>query len=119
MAQKKSTTMATKPVQIKMAEKVHELLKRRARDMGMTLGELIQNMLSSFEQRIEEHKVQQGVDTNFGDDQLNAKLFKALLLKDARKLNEQDVALKIEKYIKQYQEALSRPEFTALNDDDE
>lgn len=113
----KKSTENTKSYQIKMDENVHGLLKRRAKGMGMTLGELIQNMLSTLERRVERFKISKGVDTSIINEELDAKLIKLLLLKDYGELNDEDVDFKFDKIKDKYQANPYTPDFTISNED--
>jgi len=107
----------TKSYQIKMDENVHSLLKRRAKASGMTIGEFIQNMLSTLERRAEVFKTSKGFDTSIINDELDAKLIKLLLLKDYGELTDQDVDLKFDKFKDRYQASSYKPDFTISDED--
>lgn len=114
-AKDKSTT---KPYQIKMDGQVHGLLKRRAKDMGMTIGEFIQNMLSSFEHRLLKLKAENGLQNTLATDELDARLMKLLFLKDAGRLAGGDLPFKIEKIKNEFEGRYNyRPDLTINNDE--
>lgn len=113
----KKSPKDTKSYQIKMDENVHSLLKRRAKALGMTLGEFIQNMLSTLEPRAELFKISKGLDTNIINDELDARLIKLLLLRDYGQLTDRDVALKFDKFKDRYQASSYRPDFTISDED--
>ena len=113
----KKAESATKPFQIKMDERVHALMKRRAKDMGMTIGDFIQNMLSSFEHRLSQLKERNDLENVFGADELDARLLKLLFLIDAGRLADGDLPFKIEKIKNEFEGGdFYRPELT-INDE--
>ena len=113
----KQSKTKTKSYQIKMDEDVHGLLKKRAKDLQMTIGEFIQNMLGAFENRLSDLKAEYGFDAQTTNNELDAKLFKVLLLVDAKILPEEDIPGKIESIKGSFQSPRYRPEIT-INDDD-
>jgi len=119
MAKDKGRTKNTRAFQITMDEKVHGLLKRRARILNMNIGGLIQNMFTSLEHRLEVYKEQRGADINIVNDELDARLMNVLLKRDAGLLNDDDVGLKFEKFIEQYQTTKYKTEFIDVDEEAE
>lgn len=114
MATKSEST--TKPYQIKMDERVHALLKRRAKDMGMTIGDFIQNMMSAFEHRLLKLKEENDLHNTSTADELDAKLMKLLFFQDAGRLTDGDLAYKIEKIKTEFEGRDNyRPDLTIKN----
>ena len=54
--------MAVKPFQVKMDEQAHKRLKSRAAQFGITIGDMIGNLLASFEFRV--RKVYDQIETD-------------------------------------------------------
>ena len=119
MAQDKGKTKNTKGFQITMDEKVHGLLKRRARVLNMNIGGLIQNLFTSLEHRLEKYKEQRGGDINVVNDELDARLMNVLLKGDAGILTDNDVKFKFDKLIKQYQTTKYRTQFIDVDEEEE
>jgi type II secretory pathway component PulL len=83
--------MPVKPYQIKMESQAHERLKKRAKQLGITIGEMIQNLLASFELRIKNaHKTLEKNDridvSDMDSVEVDTALMKLLLTKDQRDL---------------------------------
>jgi len=85
--------MSVKPYQVKMEAQAHERLKKRAKQAGITIGEMIQNLLASFELRMKKaHKTleaQKKIDVSSLDSvEVDTALMKILLTKDYRDLTD-------------------------------
>ena len=87
--------MSVKPYQVKMEPQAHERLKKRAKQLGITIGEMIENLLSSFELRMKKaHKTLEGnesIDVSGLDSaEVDTSLIKILLTKDCRDLTDKE-----------------------------
>ena len=85
--------MPIKPYQVKMEPKAHGMLKKRAKQLGITIGEMIENLLASFELRMKKaHKTleaQKKIDVSSLDSvEVDTALMKILLTKDYRDLTD-------------------------------
>ncbi len=87
--------MSVKPYQVKMEPQAHERLKKRAKQLGITIGEMIENLLASFELRMKKaHKTLEGnerIDVSGLDSaEVDTALIKILLAKDYRDLTDKE-----------------------------
>ena len=85
--------MPVKPYQVKMETQAHERLKKRAKQVGITIGEMIENLLASFELRMKKaHKTleaQKKIDVSSLDSvEVDTALMKILLTKDYKDLTD-------------------------------
>jgi hypothetical protein len=76
-------------------------------------------MFTSLEHRLEVYKEQRGADINIVNDELDARLMNVLLKRDAGLLNDDDVGLKFEKFIEQYQTTKYKTEFIDVDEEAE
>jgi len=79
--------MAVRPYQVKMEPQAHERLKKRAKQLGITIGEMIENLLASFELRMKKaHKTLEANDqidvSSLDSVEVDTALMKILLTKD-------------------------------------
>ena len=95
--------MSTKSFQIKMAPEAHKRLKERAAQLGITIGDMIQNLLATFElrvqrarKRIEENKE---IDSIYKTSSLDAELMELIFTKDRDELTDAQFAKGIKKLV--------------------
>lgn len=87
--------MSVKPYQVIMEPKAHGRLKKRAKQLNITIGEMIENLLASFELRMK-----RAYDRIEANDSINISgldgaevdytLMKLLLTKDKRDLTDKE-----------------------------
>ena len=87
--------MPVKPFQIKMESQAHERLKKRAKQIGVTIGQMIENLLASFELRMKNaHKTLEANDridvSDMDSVEVDTALMKIILTKDQRDLTEKE-----------------------------
>ena len=87
--------MAIKPYQVKMEPQAHERLKKRAKQLGITIGEMIENLLASFELRMKKaHKTLEKSDhidvSDMDSVEVDTAIIKLLLTKDQRDLTDKE-----------------------------
>jgi len=87
--------MPVKPYQIKMEPQPHGRLKKRAKQLGVTIGEMIQNLLASFELRMKNyHKILEANDhidvSDMESIEVDTAIMKLLLTKDQRDLTDKE-----------------------------
>jgi len=105
----------TKSFQVKMDAQVHSLLKKRAKQIGLPIGEFIQNILSSLEYRLDEYKERIGFEASFRNDELDARLIKLIIFNDKRRLETQDIDEWLSKIKEEFQRSDYRPDITIEN----
>lgn len=106
-----------KSFQIVMNEKVHRLLKERAQQQQMPIGEFIQNLLASLEQRLEKYKEEYGFGGNIRSDKIDARLIKFLMIKDMNYYTHEEIKLKLEQIKKEIEHSRYIPEITFENEE--
>lgn len=94
MAKKEEAT-ENKSFQIKMEPRAHALLKQRAQQIQITIGELIQNLLASMEKRIERLKKDGEFDEAVRNDALDSALIKILMQIDEKSLSKKEATRKL------------------------
>lgn len=87
--------MSVKPYQVKMEPKAHDRLKKRAKQLNITIGEMIQNLLASFEIRIKRSYdsvvANEKIDISGLDGgEVVDSIMKVLLTKDKRDLTDKE-----------------------------
>ena len=87
--------MSVKPYQVKMEPNAHDRLKKRAKQLGVTIGEMIENLLASFEFRMERAydmtEANENIDISGLDGvEVDYTLMKLLLTKDKRELTDKE-----------------------------
>ena len=87
--------MPVKPFQIKMESQAHERLKKRAKQLGVTIGQMIENLLASFELRMKNaHKTLEENDhidvSGMDSVEVDTALMKIILTKDQRDLTDKE-----------------------------
>ena len=80
--------METNPYQVKMDPQAHKQLKKLANQLGITIGEMIQNLLASFKFRLKRIAEKHGAMI---DSELHTEIIRLLLKMDAGKLTEEEV----------------------------
>jgi len=83
-----------KSFQIKMDSQAHRLMKQRAQQLQVSIGELINNLLGSLEIRLERYKKIAGFDLSVRNDELDARLIKFLMYIDKEGISEADAQVK-------------------------
>jgi len=78
-----------------MEPEAHGRLKKRAKQLGVTIGEMIQNLLASFELRVKNaHKTLEANDqidvSEMDSVEVDTALIKILLTKDQRDLTDKE-----------------------------
>lgn len=106
-----------KSFQIVMNEKVHRLLKERAQQQQMPIGEFIQNLLASLEQRLEKYKEEYGFGGNIRSDKIDARLIKFLMIKDMNFYTHEEIKLKLEQIKEEFKHSRYRPKITFENEE--
>jgi len=106
----------TKYYQIIMDKKVHRLLKARAQQQQMPIGEFIQNLLGSLERRLEKYKDEYGFGGNIRGDRLDVRLIKFLMIKDMNFYTQEEIKLKIEQIKEEFKHSKYIPEITIENE---
>ncbi len=105
-----------KSFQIKMEPKSHGLLKHRAQQLQVSIGELLNNLLGSLEIRLERYKQLAGFDLSVRNDELDAKLIKFLMYIDKEGITETDAQAKLDTIKNDFkQQADYRPNITIDN----
>ena len=103
-----------KSFQIKMNEQVHQLLKERAQQLQMPIGEFIQNLLAALERRLENYK--EKYDFNeIRSDKVDAKLIKFMMISDAKGYSPDEITLKLEQIKKEFESSRFKPQITIDN----
>jgi len=74
--------MAVKPFQVKMDEQAHKRLKSRAAQFGITIGNMIENLLASFEFRVRKVYDQIEADGRIDSIYLDNTIVRLLMDKD-------------------------------------
>lgn len=105
-------TTAIKPFQIKMEPQSHALLKQRAQQLNVTIGELLQNLLASMEKRIENLKLMGGFEESLRHDDLDARLIKLMMYIDKENLPVKDINGKLAIIRDEFQNRKYRPQIT-------
>ena len=77
--------METNPYQVKMDPQAHKQLKKLASQLGITIGEMIQNLLASFKFRLKRIAEKHGAMI---DSELHTEIIRLLLKMDAGKATE-------------------------------
>ena len=81
--------MERQPFQVKMNPKHHRILKLRAKQLGMSIAELVENLISHQEQRLKKAYKVLGIDREKIEDVLlKDELLLRILLKDEGSINE-------------------------------
>lgn len=111
MAKKEEATV-NKSFQIKMDAKAHALLKQRAQQLQVTIGELIQNLLASMEKRIERLKKDGEFDEAVRNDAIDARLIRLLMFIDKADLSEDDIKIKLAGIKNEFQYQPYQPDIT-------
>ena len=88
--------MAVKPFQVKMEPQAHARLKMRASQVGATIGEMIENLLASFELRLK--RLYDEIDPEGSADSLyvDNSLIRLLFQHDQGELSEADFKRKLQ-----------------------
>ena len=100
---KKKTERETTSFQIKMEPEAHKRLKERANQMNITIGDMIHNLLASFElriqrlrKRVEENK---DIDSIYKDRSLDVTIMEVLFKKDRDDLTDKQLDNEIKKLV--------------------
>ena len=84
--------MATKRFQIKMEPEAHKRLKERANQLGITIGDMIQNLLATFELRVQRvrKRIEENdeIDSIYKDSTLDASIMELIFTKDYDELSD-------------------------------
>jgi len=110
----KKDNLEHKSFQIKMNERVHQLLKERAQQQQMPIGEFIQNLLATLEETLESYKAKYGFD-EIKSDKLDAKLIKFLMIKDAKGFTPEEITLKLEQMKNEFESSKYKPKITLID----
>lgn len=106
---------ASKSFQIKMDPDAHGLLKQRAQQLQITIGELIQNLLASMEKRVEGLKQTGGFEDSVRNDALDARLIRLMMLIDKTGLTDDEVKNKLAVIKDEFQYKRYQPDITIGN----
>ena len=106
-----------KSFQIKMNAHAHALVKNRSQQLGITIGEFIENLLASLEIRIERAKELAGIDPRIRNDELDAKLIKFLISSDKKGLSQKDMKSGINEIKKNFEGSVYQPTITIDNEE--
>ena len=110
----KEGNVKQKSFQILMNERVHQLLKERAQQQQMPIGEFIQNLLATLEETLESYKAKYGFD-EIKSDKLDAKLIKFLMIKDAKGFTPEEITLKLEQMKNEFESSKYKPKITLID----
>ncbi len=88
--------MEAKPYQIKMNPKAHARLKMRASQLQITIGEMIENLLASFEMRLKRNWENINNDGSIRSLSVEEELTRLLLEKDCEDISEEEFNRQIE-----------------------
>jgi len=110
----KEGNLKQKSFQILMNERVHQLLKERAQQQQMPIGEFIQNLLATLEETLESYKAKYGFD-EIKSDKLDAKLIKFLMIKDAKGFTPEEITLKLEQMKNEFESSKYKPKITLID----
>ena len=99
--------METNPYQVKMDPQAHKQLKKLANQLGITIGEMIQNLLASFKFRLKRIAEKHGAMI---DSELHTEIIRLLLKMDAGKLTEEEVNENIKELYNRNKEESWMPE---------
>ena len=80
--------METNPYQVKMDPQAHKQLKKLANQLGITIGEMIQNLLASFQFRLTRIAEKHGA---FRDTELYTEVIRLLFKIDAGEFTEEEL----------------------------
>ena len=80
--------METNPYQVKMNPQAHKQLKKLANQLGITIGEMIQNLLASFQFRLIRIAEKHGA---IRDTELHTEIIRLLFKIDAGKFTEEEL----------------------------
>ena len=80
--------METNPYQVKMNPQAHKQLKKLANQLGITIGEMIQNLLASFQFRLTRIAEKHGA---FRDTELYTEVIRLLFKIDAGEFTEEEL----------------------------
>lgn len=104
--------------QVIMDEQVQGLLKKRAKQVGIPIGEFVQNLLSSLEYRLDDYRKRIGFEASFRNDELDARLIKFLFINDKNRLAPADVDGKLDLIKEEFQRADFMPDVSFENGND-
>ena len=107
----KEGNLKQKSFQILMNEQVHQLLKERAQQQQMPIGEFIQNLLGILEETLENYKAKYGFE-EIKSDKLDAKLIKFLMIKDVKGFTPEEITLKLEQMKNEFESSKFKPQIT-------
>jgi len=114
---KRKGTLGSQAYQIKMNPDVHGVLKRRAGQLKMPIGEMIQNLLSSLEFRVKRYKEKIGSVEPFRNDELESRLMSLILYHDKVQLAEVDFNHKLETIRQEFNSRDFEPNITITDGD--
>jgi hypothetical protein len=117
MAKKKVPN--TRPYQVMLKPKDHELLKKRAQQLKLTIGEFLGNLLGSLECRIDKYKGKGGldIDPKVQNDEIDIRLIKLIMAIDRDFLIEGDIQFKLGLIKEKFHLADYKPAITIEEDD--
>ena len=115
MAKKKVPN--TRPYQVMLNPKDHALLKKRAQQLNLTIGEFLGNLLGSLECRIQKYKGPLDVDPKIQNDEIDTRLIKLIMAIDRNFLEEGDIKFKLDNMKQQLHLADYKPAITIEEDE--
>ena len=95
--------MGTKPYQIKMNPEAHKRLKDRANQLGLTIGEMIQNLLATFELRLQRSRKlivdNKEIDSIHKDSMLDVTIMELIFTRDRDALTDKQFDKEVKKLV--------------------
>ena len=89
--------MSTKPFQIKMNKHSHALLKQAAHIHEISIGNMVENLIVAYQQRVYQYIQNNGRNILVGDGTIRL-IGELLLLKDCEQISEDDMKAAIAKH---------------------
>lgn len=95
--------MDTKSYQVKMNPDVHKRLKDRANQLGLTIGDMVQNLLATFELRLQRTRKliveSDEIDSIHKDSTLDIKIMELIFTRDRDALTDKQFEKEIKKLV--------------------
>lgn len=106
----------TKPFQVIMDEQAHQNLKQKAKQLGMTKGDFVQNLHASFQYRVDKYRERMGFGVSIRSDELDVRIMKFIMFKDKSDLTADKIKLKLNKIKSDFEYLDYRPDITITDD---
>lgn len=108
----------TKKYQIIMEPQAHKRIKRRANQLKIPIGGMIQNLLASFEFRVKQVYSEIEKDGRIDSIYLDNTIIRLLLKKDKGEISEEKFRLEVARAVKALHTDDWKPDIILGNDDD-